>query len=109
VGAHKSPATGPFAALRQRLSGRHAPEPTHPPIEEVAASLRRLRAMLNSLPKGTSWVRSVGVANAYDQMLAVACEQLEVDNRLLSMTHGRLRDLERLRVEYELGECGLLL
>jgi len=54
-------------------------------------------------------VRSVGVANAYDQMLAVACEQLEVENQLLSMTHGRLRDLERLRVEYELGECGLLL
>ena len=109
MGARRSPATGPFAALIQRLSGQHAPEPTHPPIEEVAASLRRLRAMLNSLPKGTSWVRSVGVANAYDQMLTVACEQLDVDNKLLSMTHGRLRDLERLRVEYELGECGLLL
>lgn len=92
------------------LSMRNAPtQASHPPIEEVAGAVRRLRRMLNSLPKGTSYVRSVGVANAYDQMLGVACEQLDVPNELVNSKHGKARDLERLRVEYELGERGLLL
>jgi hypothetical protein len=109
VGVPKPPATGPLAAIFNRLSPQRAQQPSHPPIEEVAGSLRRLRRMLHSLPKGTSYVRSVGVANAYDQMLSVACEQLDVPNKLLTLRHGKQRDLERLRVEFELGECGLLL
>ena len=107
VGVSVSPATGALAALKQRLSGQRAIQPAHPPLEDVALSVRRLRRMLNSLPKGASYVRTTGIANAYDRMLTVACEQLDVQTRLLSIEHGRLRELERIRVEYLLGECGL--
>ncbi len=85
------------------------PEPIHPPIQRVAADVRRLHRLLNALPKGTSYVRGIGVATAYDQMLSVACEQLEVATRLLSLPQGRSRQLERIRVEFELGERGLLI
>ena len=83
--------------------------PSVPPIQEIAARARRLKFTLETLPVGTSYVRSTGVAQAYDQTLAVACQQLEVPNRLLDVPPGKLRILERIRVEFFLGEAGLLL
>jgi hypothetical protein len=97
-------------AIVTRLSHHHGSlEPTFPPIQQVAGDARRLRRLLASLPPGASYVRSVGVATAYDEILALACRMLEVPNCLLRVRHGRLRELERLRVEFELGERGLLL
>lgn len=81
--------------------------PRHPPIERVASDIRRLRAALASLPPGTSYVRSIGLYRAYDDTLAVACDELEIPTRLAELPEGRQRELERLRVEYLLGECGL--
>ena len=78
------------------------------PIQEVAASVRRLRRLLESLPPGTSYVRATGVAHAYDQLLVTACAQLEVPTRLLELPDGKPRILERIRVEFMLGESGLI-
>lgn len=97
--------------LAERLGARshsgRGPEPTTPPIQEVAASARRLRRLLEGLPPGTSYVRATGVAHAYDEVLATACDQLEVPTRLLELPDGKPRILERIRVEFLLGECGL--
>jgi predicted NAD/FAD-binding protein len=92
------------------LGGASWPEstaPKRPPIQQVAADLRRLRRQLERLPKGASYVRVAGVQRAYDEVLAVACAELEVATTLTELPAGQHRDLERLRVEFELAECGL--
>lgn len=83
------------------------PRPVTPPIQAVAADLRRLHRLLESLPAGTSFVRATGVAHAYDEMLALACQQLEVPTRILELADGKPRMLERIRLEFLLGESGL--
>jgi predicted NAD/FAD-binding protein len=84
-------------------------QPKRPPIQQVAADLRRLRRQLDRLPKGASYVRVAGVQRAYDEVLVIACAELEVDTTLSETPAGQQRDLERLRVEFMLGECGLFL
>lgn len=98
-----------FSGLAGRFNGRtpRGPMATVAPIQEVAASVRRLRRLLESLPPGTSYVRATGVAHAYDQLLVTACNQLEVPTRLLELPDGKPRILERIRVEFMLGESGL--
>jgi hypothetical protein len=94
------------------LGGASRPEPDHPkrpPIQQVAADLRRLRRQLERLPKGASYVRVAGVQRAYDDVLLIACAELDVDTTLNDMPPGTQRDLERLRIEFLLGECGLYL
>jgi hypothetical protein len=80
-----------------------------PPIEQVAADLRRLHLQLERLPAGSSFIRSNGLRRAYDEVLTIACDELEVSTRLPSLPEGKARDLERSRVEFMLGECGLRL
>jgi predicted NAD/FAD-binding protein len=94
------------------LGGANWPEsdqPKRPPIQQVAADLRRLRRQLERLPKGASYVRVAGVQRAYDEVLVIACAELGVDTTLSETPAGQQRDLERLRVEFMLGECGLFL
>jgi hypothetical protein len=98
----RSSMTRAFALRRQsELS------PAVPPIQLVAADLRRLHGQLESLPRGASWVRTMGLFHAYDSLLATACQQLEVGTRLLELPDGKPRILERLRLEFLLGERGL--
>jgi hypothetical protein len=85
------------------------PVATVPPFERVAADLRRVRRMRESLPKGTSWVRVSGLNRAYDDLLCMACAQLHVDTQIRELPEGDRRHLERARVEYLLSENGLLL
>jgi hypothetical protein len=54
-------------------------------------------------------VRATGVAHAYDEILAIACQQLEVPTRLLELPDGKPRILERIRLEFVLGESGLVI
>jgi hypothetical protein len=102
-----------FSGLAERLGARPAvkrdPMPVTPPIQEVAASARRLHQLMETLPRGTSYVRATGVAHAYDEVLATACQQLEVSTRLLELPDGKPRILERIRVEFMLGESGLII
>jgi predicted NAD/FAD-binding protein len=84
-------------------------QPKRPPIQQVAADVRRLRRQLERLPKGASYVRMAGVQRAYDDVLLVACAELDVATTLGEIPAGQQRDLERLRVEFLLGECGLFL
>lgn len=102
-----------FSGLAERLGARphsaRGPKATTPPIQEVAAAARRLRRLLEGLPTGTSYVRATGVAHAYDEVLATACLQLEVPTRLLELPDGKPRILERIRLEFVLGESGLII
>lgn len=81
--------------------------PSTPPIQQVARDLRRLNRQMQELPPGSSWVRTIGLFHAYDQVLTLACQQLEVATRLLELPDGKPRILERLRLEFLLGERGL--
>ena len=102
-------AKGPFSRTTRAFSLRSArpADPVVPPIQRVAADLRRLHRQLEELPRGASYVRTIGMTHAYDQVLALACQQLEVATRLLDLPDGKPRILERLRLEFLLGECGL--
>ncbi len=79
-----------------------------PPFERVAADLRRIRQMMESLPPGTSYVRVAGLHRAYDELLAIACSQLGVSTRLADLPDSS-RQYERVRVEHQLEESGLQL
>jgi hypothetical protein len=81
----------------------------YPPIEKVARDLRRLRRQLDELPVGASYVRSIGLLRAYDDVLALACEELQVVTEIRQLSEGASRELERLRVEFLLAEAGLQL
>lgn len=106
-----APGSRLLSSLAGRVPGARAtpapPVPIGPPIEKVAADVRRLHRELECLPSGTSFVRASGVARAYDYVLSLACQQLEVPTRLMELPEGRPRILERLRLEFLLGECGL--
>lgn len=79
-----------------------------PPFERVAADLRRIRQMMESLPPGTSYVRVSGLHRAYDELLTIACGQLGVETRLANLPDSS-REFERTRVEHQLSESGLRL
>lgn len=92
------------AYLRRRRRGL---EPTTPPIERLAADLRRVRRALAEFPPGTPAVRRRATREAYDALLAQACGVLEVPHRLDVLAEGVDREVERLRVEEALREAGV--
>jgi hypothetical protein len=80
-------------------------EPTSPPIQQVAADLRRLnRQRLSIAMRSRVWFQAV--QHAYDDRLGVACQQLGIEQHLDELT-GMDLDLERIRVEGLLEEAGL--
>jgi hypothetical protein len=78
-----------------------------PPVERLAADLRRLAAAVEHLPRGASHARHRGLLMAYDDALVTACRSLEVPQSLGTLPYGLDRDLERLRVEASLESAGL--
>ena len=96
-------------ALGRRL--RLVPPPRiltyDPPVERLAADLRRLSAGIRDIPQGMSNVRRRGMLLAYDDLLMSACRALDVPHSLNELGQGMDRDLERLRVESCLEEAGL--
>jgi hypothetical protein len=87
---------------------RPAPVLTHdPPIERIAADLRRLSAAVRPVPPGTPAVRRRGLQMAYDETLAAACRALDVQHSLGELADGVDREVERLRIEAALEEAGL--
>ena len=80
-----------------------------PPVERIAADLRRISGLRRSLPRGASRTRQQAVFRAYDEVLGTACAALEVPHVLATLRPGMDRDLERLRVEEALRDAGLVL
>ncbi|MET9001959.1 hypothetical protein [Amycolatopsis sp. Hca4] len=94
--------------LIDRIRSRRAgPQPEGPPIERVAADLRRVHRLLAGYPSGTPAARRIGTRQAYDELLTVACRQVGVPHRLGELPEGMDREIERLRVEQSLRERGL--
>jgi hypothetical protein len=95
------------ALLRRVREKRVKPGPQGPPIERVAADLRRVHRLLAGYPSGTSAARRFGTRQAYDELLTQACRQVGVPHRLAELPEGMDREIERLRVEQTLRERGL--
>jgi hypothetical protein len=79
-----------------------------PPLERVAADLRRLRAAL-AHDEGRSAAHQLGSRMAYDEILKQACAMLDVEHELDQETTGIERDLERFRIEAVLESIGVVL
>lgn len=78
------------------------------PIEEVAATLRRLRvAVANDAHRSAA--HQMGNRLAYDRVLIDACQMLDIQHHLLNDSIGIERDLERFRVEAELEGAGVVI
>jgi len=86
---------------------RRGPVPVGPPIEQLAADLRRVHRVMVEFPDGTSAVKRYAARQAYDALLVQACAAVEVRHRLDTVVEGMDRDIERLRVEEALREAGV--
>ncbi|MDQ0378261.1 hypothetical protein [Amycolatopsis thermophila] len=92
------------AAVRRR---RSEPSPPGPPIERVAADLRRVHRSLTDLAPDAPMVRRRATNQAYDALLGQACAALDLRHWLDELPEGVERDVERLRVEEALRRAGL--
>lgn len=91
-------------ARKARL--RILPEPTGPPLEQIAAELHRIGAVRRASATGS--MRHVVTTRAYDRRLEQACAALQIEQHLTDLDQVDL-DLERLRVEGALLACGFVL
>ena len=79
-----------------------------PPIEQLAADLRRVHSCLRHLAPGTPIVRWRATRQAYDTLLMQACLAVEVCHHLDELPpEGFEREMERLRIEEALRAAGL--
>ncbi|OXM74683.1 MULTISPECIES: hypothetical protein [Amycolatopsis] len=99
--ASKTPAV--VAALRRRTE----PAPAGPPIEQLAADLRRVHRCLADLAPDAPMLRRRATHQAYDALLVQACAALGLRHWLDELPEGVERDVERLRVEEALRRAGL--
>jgi hypothetical protein len=91
-------------SMTQAVAGEPA-EPAGPPIEQVAADLRRLAGQrLDLAHRSAVW--HAAVERAYDDRLAVACRELRVEEHLTELSGVDL-EIERVRVEGALQRAGL--
>ncbi|MBA8793466.1 hypothetical protein FHX74_001071 [Friedmanniella endophytica] len=103
---------GPGYRVRDLLVHRHEVRALRRqrgvPIERLAADLRRLRRLLGQEVERSA-VQQFGARMAYDQVLIQACGMLGVEQRLAEAPDGIDREVERIRVEGELENVGLVL
>ncbi|MEV4315428.1 hypothetical protein [Actinocrispum sp. NPDC049592] len=93
--------------LFRRFQRRPKPAPAGPPIEKLAADLRRVRRILVTYESGTPVVRRLGTLQAYDHLLVQACRAVRVPQRIDQLSPGIDLELERLRVEESLRDAGV--
>ncbi len=84
---------------------RPATVPAGPPIEQIAADLRRLGGQRFTLAT-RSPVWYAAVQHAYDDRLSLACRELRIPEYLRELTGVDL-EIERVRVEGMLQAAGL--
>ncbi len=78
-----------------------------PPLEVLAADLRRLRPEVRSPRPGIAMARQRGIVAAYDEVLVRVAGTLEVPTTLAELPEGFHHDAERLRLEHALELAGL--
>lgn len=99
---------GRALARRLHLLAPQAPATHGPPLERLAADLRRLRPLACSPRPGVPMARHRGTVAAYDLVLADTARALAVPTRLPELpTLGIDREAERLRLEHALEQAGL--
>ncbi|HEY8729800.1 MAG TPA: hypothetical protein VIL94_09470 [Acidothermaceae bacterium] len=88
------------------------PQPIGRPIEDIAASLRRIQYWLDTYadprPIPGKATKLTAADTAYDRVLVDACHALEVPEAL-DGTEGLDREAERLRMQAALEDAGLVL
>jgi hypothetical protein len=83
--------------------------PLGPPIEQIAADLRRIGGQIEALPPRVPRARRDAAILAYDDVLASACRALDIDDAVSALPVGPARDAARVRVEQELALAGLVI
>ncbi|HVV09068.1 hypothetical protein [Amycolatopsis sp.] len=91
------------AALSRR---RRPPLTDAPPIEQLAADLRRVHRALTRLAPDAPAVRRRATRQAYDALLIQACRAINEPHWLTELAEGIERDMERLRIEERLRSSG---
>jgi hypothetical protein len=95
-----------FNTLRERRAARQPERPQGPPVERLAADLRRLRAEL-VYRRPTNNVGLTALMQAYDEVLEATCARLELPAHVRELPIGLDRDIERLRAEAAVQEAGI--
>jgi hypothetical protein len=85
------------------------PHASGPPIEQIAADIRRIRNQITEAPPGMPVARMRGWLEAYDDVLVSACHALGLEERIHAIPEGAEHSLERERVERMLVRAGLRL
>jgi hypothetical protein len=94
--------------LRRLHLRRPPPEPpAGPPLEKLAADLRRLYPDVHFPRPGTRMPKQRGAAAAYDGVLVLTARALDVTTSLADLPEGFDHEAERLRVEHALTRAGL--
>ncbi|MDP2772715.1 MAG: hypothetical protein Q8O61_04085 [Nocardioides sp.] len=93
---------------RLHLVAPVASAPPGPPIERIAADVRRIRTDIRHAPPGMPVARLRGWCAAYDDVLVMACRSLDLEQSLETRLTMVERELERERVERMLVRAGLL-
>jgi hypothetical protein len=99
-------AAGEARRRRLRASGRLIVAPG-PPLERLAADLRRLRRQ--RADSGRSRVQREGARLAYEDVLSEAARALDISHDLERSPRGIGREVELLRIEQALLDAGLVL
>jgi hypothetical protein len=95
--------------IRMHLWRREPIAPAGPPLEQLAADLRRLYPGAHFPQKGVRMPKQRGVLMAYDDRLVDTARALEVPTTLANLpAEGFDREAERLRVEHAITEAGLV-
>lgn len=111
-------AAGLHASLVRRLLVRlgrrlhvvapEPPPPAGPPLEKLAADLRRLRPLARTPAPGVPMARQRGIVAAYEMVLLDTARALAIPTNLADLPVFALeRESERLRLEHELTQAGL--
>ena len=95
--------------IRLHLWRRPPVAPAGPPLEQLAADLRRLYPGAHFPTRGSRMPKQRGVLMAYDHRLVETARALDVPTTLDDLpAEGFDREAERLRVEHALTEAGLV-
>ena len=106
----RAPVAGPWLRrwmMRHHLWRKPPLAPAGPPLEKLAADLRRLRPAVHSPRHGVPMVKHLGTVGVYDDRLVAAARALDVPTTLAELPAGFEREAERMRLEHALTTAGL--